>query len=130
MKAHSAYLGTLSPKCSVQVQSASHPKIPARLPVPALVAVNQPRKIPRFPVAPIAKFNPFPAHPMKYYVMQTALASGSKPQLVQWSKSQADAVAYAQSQLNLWRETGVLNPPRYEVHYSGLRGSALWSSLD
>ena len=67
---------------------------------------------------------------MKYYIMQTALASGSKPQLVQWSNSQADAIAYAQSQLALWREVGVANPPRYEVHYSGLRGSALWSSLD
>ena len=98
--------------------------------VPARAAVNQPRKIPRFPVVRIAKFNPFPAHPMNYYVTQTALASDSKPQLVQWAKTQADAVAYAQQQLNLWRETGVLNPPRYEVHYSGLRGSALWSSLD
>jgi hypothetical protein len=67
---------------------------------------------------------------MNYYVMQTALASDSKPQLVQWAKSQSDAIAYAQSQLDLWRETGVLNPPRYEVHYSGLRGAALWSSLD
>ena len=67
---------------------------------------------------------------MKYYVMQTALASGSKPLLEHWSKSQAEAVAYAQSQLDLWREVGVPNPPRYEVHYSGLRGSALWSSLD
>lgn len=67
---------------------------------------------------------------MNYYVMQTALSSGSKPQLVQWSKSQADAIAYAQQQLDLWREVGVANPPRYEVHYSGLRGSALWSSLD
>jgi len=28
---------------------------------------------------------------MNYYVMQTALASGSKPQLVQWAKTQADA---------------------------------------
>jgi len=67
---------------------------------------------------------------MKYYVMQTALSSGSKPQLVHWSKSQGDAITYAQSQLDLWREVGVPNPPRYEVHYSGLRGSALWSSLD
>ena len=62
--------------------------------------------------------------------MQTALSSGSKPQLVQWAKSQYEAVAYAQSQLDLWREVGVSNPPRYEVHYSGLRGSSLWSSLD
>ena len=62
--------------------------------------------------------------------MQTALSSGSKPQLVQWSNSQADAITYAQQQLDLWREVGVSNPPRYEVHYSGLRGSALWSSLD
>jgi len=67
---------------------------------------------------------------MKYYVMKTSLAIGSKPLLDHWSKSQADAVAYAQSQLDLWREVGVPNPPRYEVHYSGLRGSALWSSLD
>jgi hypothetical protein len=67
---------------------------------------------------------------MNYYVMQTSLASGAKPQLVQRAKSEADAIAYAQSQLDLWRETGVANPPRYEVHYSGLRGSALWSSLD
>ena len=68
---------------------------------------------------------------MKYYVMQTALASGSKPQLVQWAKSQDDAVAYARQQIDLWRETGVANPPIYEVHYSGLRNkTALWSSLD
>ena len=67
---------------------------------------------------------------MNYYVMQTALSSGSKPQLAQWAKSQADAIAYAQSQLDLWREVGVSNPPRYEIYYSGLRGSALWSSLD
>jgi len=67
---------------------------------------------------------------MKYYVMKTGLAIGAKPQLVQWEKSQADAIAYAQGQLDLWREVGVPNPPRYEVHYSGLRGSALWSSLD
>ena len=65
MKAHSAYLGTLSPKCSVQVQSASHPKIPARPLVPVPVAVNQQRKIPRFPVARIVNLNPSPAHPMK-----------------------------------------------------------------
>jgi hypothetical protein len=62
--------------------------------------------------------------------MQTALSNGAKPQLVQWAKTQADAIAYAQSQIDLWRETGVANPPRYEVHYSGFRGSALWSSLD
>jgi hypothetical protein len=67
---------------------------------------------------------------MNYYVMKTALSSGSKPQLVQWAKTQAEAVAYARQQLDLWREVGVANPPRYEVHYSGLRGSALWSSLD
>jgi len=67
---------------------------------------------------------------MKYYVMQTALGNGAKPQLVQWSKTESDAVAYARQQLDLWREVGVANPPRYEVHYSGLRGSALWSSLD
>lgn len=68
---------------------------------------------------------------MNYYVMQTSLASGSKPQLVQWAKTQADAVAYAQQQLDLWRETAVANPPVYEVHYSGLRNkTALWSSLD
>jgi hypothetical protein len=67
---------------------------------------------------------------MNYYIMQTALSSGAKPQLVQWAKSQDDAIAYAQSQIDLWREVGVSNPPRYEVHYSGLRGSALWSSLD
>ncbi len=67
---------------------------------------------------------------MNYYVMQTSLSSGSKPQLVHWSKSESDAVAYARQQLDLWREVGVPNPPRYEVHYSGLRGSALWSSLD
>lgn len=68
---------------------------------------------------------------MKYYVTQTSLSSGSKPQLVQWAKSQADAIDYAQQQLNLWRETGVANPPRYTVHYSGLRNhAALWSSLD
>jgi hypothetical protein len=62
--------------------------------------------------------------------MQTALSSGSKPQLVQWAKTQAEAIEYSQTQLALWRDVGVLNPPRYEVHYSGLRGSALWSSLD
>ena len=68
---------------------------------------------------------------MNYYVMQTALASGSKPQLVQWAKTQSDAIAYARQQLDLWHETGVLNPPIYEVHYSGLRNkTALWSSLD
>jgi len=68
---------------------------------------------------------------MKYYVMKTSLASGSKPQLVHWSKSESDAVAYARQQLDLWREVGVPNPPRYEVHYSGLRNPiALWSSLD
>jgi hypothetical protein len=68
---------------------------------------------------------------MNYYVMQTALSSGSKPQLVQWAKTQSDAVAYARQQLDLWRETGVANPPIYEVHYSGLRNkTALWSSLD
>jgi hypothetical protein len=67
---------------------------------------------------------------MNYYVMQTALSSGSKPQLVQWSNSQDEAVEYSRQQLDLWREVGVSNPPRYEVHYSGLRGSALWSSLD
>ena len=68
---------------------------------------------------------------MNYYVMQTALASGSKPQLVQWAKTQADAVAYARQQLNLWRETSVANPPIYDVHYSGLRNkTALLSSLD
>lgn len=67
---------------------------------------------------------------MNYYVMQTALSSGAKPQLVHWSKSESEAVAYARQQLDLWREVGVPNPPRYEVHYSGLRGSALWSSLD
>jgi hypothetical protein len=67
---------------------------------------------------------------MNYYVMQTALGNGSKPQLVHWSKTESDAVAYARQQLDLWREVGVPNPPRYEVHYSGLRGSALWSSLD
>lgn len=33
--------------------------------VPVLVAVNQQRKIPRFPAAKIANLNPFPAHPMK-----------------------------------------------------------------
>ena len=68
---------------------------------------------------------------MNYYVMQTALSSGAKPQLVQWAKSQADAIAYAQQQLNLWRETGVMNPPRYEVYYSRMRNhTPLWSSLD
>ena len=68
---------------------------------------------------------------MNYYVMQTALSSGSKPQLVQWAKTQADAIAYAQQQLNLWREVGVSNPPRYEIYYSGMRNhTSLWSSLD
>ena len=68
---------------------------------------------------------------MNYYVMKTSLASGSKPLLEHWSKSQAEAVAYARQQLDLWREVGVANPPRYEVHYSGLRNPvALWSSLD
>ena len=68
---------------------------------------------------------------MNYYVMQTALASGSKPQMVQWAKTQDDAVAYARQQLDLWRETGVANPPIYEVHYSGTGNhTALWSSLD
>jgi hypothetical protein len=68
---------------------------------------------------------------MNYYVMQTSLSSGAKPQLVQWEKTESDAVAYARQQLDLWREVGVLNPPRYEVHYSGLRNPvALWSSLD
>jgi hypothetical protein len=68
---------------------------------------------------------------MNYYVMQTALSSGSKPQLVQWTKTQVDAIAYARQQLDLWRETGVANLPRYEVFYSGLRNHApIWSSLD
>lgn len=68
---------------------------------------------------------------MNYYVMKTSLASGSKPLLEHWAKSQADAIAYARQQLDLWREVGVTNPPRYEVHYSGLRNPiALWSSLD
>ena len=68
---------------------------------------------------------------MNYYVMQTSLSSGSKPQLVQWAKTMDDAVAYARQQLDLLREVGVANPPRYEVHYSGLRNPvALWSSLD
>jgi hypothetical protein len=68
---------------------------------------------------------------MNYYVMQTALSSGSKPQLIHWAKTHDDAVAYALQQLDLWREVGVANPPRYEVHYSGLRNpTALWSSLD
>ena len=68
---------------------------------------------------------------MNYYIMQTALASGSKPQLVHWAKSQDDAIAYINRQLDLWRESGVANPPIYEVHYSGLRNkTALWSSLD
>lgn len=68
---------------------------------------------------------------MNHYVMQTSLSSGSKPQLVHWAKSQDDAIAYINQQLDLWRETGVANPPIYEVHYSGLRNkTALWSSLD
>lgn len=68
---------------------------------------------------------------MNYYITQTSLASGSKPQLVHWAKSQDDAIAYINQQLALWRETGVANPPIYEVHYSGLRNkTALWSSLD
>jgi hypothetical protein len=68
---------------------------------------------------------------MKYYVMKTSLAIGSKPLLEHWAKTESDAVAYAKNQLALWREVGVLNPPRYEVHYSGLRNPvALWSSLD
>jgi hypothetical protein len=68
---------------------------------------------------------------MKYYVMKTSLASGSKPLLEHWSKTESEAVAYARQQLDLWREVGVPNPPRYEVHYSGLRNPvALWSSLD
>lgn len=68
---------------------------------------------------------------MNYYITQTSLSSGSKPQLVHWAKFQDDAIAYINQQLDLWRETGVLNPPIYEVHYSGLRNkTALWSSLD
>jgi hypothetical protein len=68
---------------------------------------------------------------MNYYITQTSLASGSKPQLVHWAKSQDDAIAYINQQLDLWRESGVANPPIYEVHYSGLRNkTALWSSLD
>ena len=68
---------------------------------------------------------------MNYYVMQTALSRGSKPQLVHWAKTQDDAIAYAQQQLELWKEVGVANPPVYEVHYSGLSNrTALWSSLD
>lgn len=68
---------------------------------------------------------------MNYYVMQTSLASGSKPQLVQWAKTHEDAIAYARQQLDLWRETGVSNPPRYTVHYSGQTTSQpLWDSLD
>jgi hypothetical protein len=31
---------------------------------------------------------------MNYYITQTSLASGSKPQLVHWAKSQDDAIAY------------------------------------
>jgi len=68
---------------------------------------------------------------MNYYVMQTALCAGSKPQLVHWAKTQDDAISYAREQLELWKEVGVANPPRYSVHYNGLSGSpALWSSLD
>lgn len=68
---------------------------------------------------------------MNYYVMQTSLSSGSKPQLVQWAKTMDDAIAYARQQLDLWREVGVPNPLRYEVFYSGLRNHApIWSSLD
>jgi hypothetical protein len=68
---------------------------------------------------------------MNYYVMQSSLANGAKPQLVKWAKTMDDAIAYARQQLDLWRETGVANPPRYEVFYSGLRNHApIWSSLD
>jgi hypothetical protein len=68
---------------------------------------------------------------MNYYVMQTSLSSGSKPQLVQWAKTMDDAVAYARQQLDLWREVGVANPPRYQIHYSGQHSmAALWDSLD
>jgi hypothetical protein len=68
---------------------------------------------------------------MNYYVMQTALANGAKPQLVQWAKTMDDAIAYARQQLDLWREVGVPNPPRYQVHYSGMRNhTPIWSSLD
>ena len=67
---------------------------------------------------------------MNYYVMQTSLASGAKPQLVQWVKTQAEAIAYARQQIDLWRETGVANPPRYTVHYSGQTTlQPLWDSL-
>lgn len=68
---------------------------------------------------------------MNYYVMQTALGNGAKPQLVHWSKTMDDAISYARQQLDLWREVGVPNPPRYQVHYSGQHSmSALWDSLD
>lgn len=68
---------------------------------------------------------------MNYYIMQTSLARGAKPQLVHWAKTQADAIDFINQQLALWRETGVANPPIYEVHYSGFRNkTALWSSLD
>jgi hypothetical protein len=68
---------------------------------------------------------------MKYYVMKTSLAIGSKPLLEHWAKTESEAVAYARQQLDLWREVGVANPPRYQVHYSGLASkTALWDSLD
>jgi hypothetical protein len=68
---------------------------------------------------------------MNYYVMQTSLSIRSKPQLVQWAKTMGEAIEYAQKQLELWREVGVPNPPRYQVHYSGLASkTALWDSLD
>jgi len=68
---------------------------------------------------------------MNYYVMQTSLSIRSKPQLVQWAKTMDEAIEYAQKQLELWREVGVPNPPRYQVHYSGLASkTALWDSLD
>lgn len=68
---------------------------------------------------------------MNYYVMQTALSRGSKPQLVHWAKTQDDAIAYARQQIELWKEVGVANPPRYAVHYSGQTTlQPLWDSLD
>lgn len=66
--------------------------------------------------------------PMDYYIIKTNRGSECGI-LDQWAKSLEDAVSYCEGQLSLWREVGVTTPPRYSVHYSGLRvPEALWES--
>lgn len=59
--------------------------------------------------------------------MQSAIGA-SKSELIKWEKTLKEAISYVESQIELWREAGV-NPPRYTVHYSGMRGEILWSNF-